>query len=330
MKKIGKFEAGGILGSILFAALLPVLIRANNYVISLLTLILLYIIMSCSLNLLVGYTGQMSMGVAAFFGIGAYVVAYFGTTLQLPLVLCIVLATVTAFGFGILLGVPSCKLNAIYLCFTTIAFTNIMRLVFTNWVEVTGGTNGFRGIRSFMIGGEKMTKLQLYYVVLVVTVLCVAILYRMIHSKTGRAFRAVKGNPIAAESMGINVNMYKMLSFATCGAFAGLAGAFYAIQVGYVSPEAFTTTMSIKILTMCVLGGLGNFYGAAVGAVIIGVGTELLAAFEDYQMIIYGLSIILILKFAPRGVAGGVQRLAEQIRGRASKAASGKEKGERV
>ena len=197
-------------------------------------------------------------------------------------------------------------------------------------IEVTGGTNGFRGIRSFMVGGQKMTKLQLYYVVLVVTVLCVAILYRMIYSKTGRAFRAVKGNPIAAESMGINVNMYKMLSFATCGAFAGLAGAFYAIQVGYVSPEAFTTTMSIKILTMCVLGGLGNFYGAAVGAVIIGVGTELLAAFEDYQMIIYGLSIILILKFAPRGVAGGVQRLAEQIRGRASKAASGKEKGERV
>lgn len=314
MKKIGKTEILLILAGIAAVALLPLLINANNYIISLLTLILLYAIMSCSLNILIGYTGQMSLGVAAFFGIGAYVVAYFGTTLDVNLLFAVILAVVISFLFGVVLGIPSCRLNAIYLCFTTIAFTNIIRLVFMNWTPVTGGVNGFRGIKSISVAGEALSNLELYYVVLLITLLCLVVMYRMVHSKTGRAFRSIKGNPIASESMGINVNFYKMLAFAVCGAFAGLAGAFYAIQVGYISPEAFTTNMSTKILTMCVLGGLGNFYGGIIGAVIIGVGTELLSAFEDYQMLIYGLSIILVLKFAPQGLAGGIVKLCDWLK----------------
>ncbi|HHU49360.1 MAG TPA: branched-chain amino acid ABC transporter permease [Clostridiales bacterium] len=296
------------------AILLPVISKANDYILNVMILTLLYILLSFGLNLLLGYTGQISIGHAAFYSIGAYTTALLSVKLDAPFIVCLIFSIIVTFLFGILLGFTSHKLDAIFLAIVTMAFGNIIRLVLMNWREVTGGINGIRNISGIMLFGEKMTKFQFYYLALFFLAVIMVISYNLVNSKTGRAFMAVRDAPIAAESMGINVNRYKLLIFAISAAFAGVAGSLYAKLVGYISPDAFTADMSIRFLTIVIVGGLGSFYGPLAGGIVVGVLPELLRSFESFSMVAYGLMIVLVLKFAPRGIMGGIEKVVEYLK----------------
>lgn len=258
---------------------LPNLLGGNNYIIQVFTTILLYIIMSTALNLLLGYSGQISMGNAAFYGIGAYATGLLVTRLNAPFWVCFPASILICFLSGLIIGFPSRKLGAIFLAFVTIAFNNIINLVMTNWDDVTGGAMGMR-LTSLSLFGHELSRLEFYWLTYVIMVLILLIYYSLIRSRTGRALMAIKGNPIAASAMGINVNSFKLLTFGITAAMTGAAGCLYAYMVRYISPNMFTTDLSTRVLTMVIIGGLGSLNGGLVGAVLLGLATELLREFR--------------------------------------------------
>ncbi len=300
-----------ILAVVAIGPFLPRIFGGNNYIIQVFTTILLYVIMSTALNLLLGYSGQISMGNAAFYGIGAYATGLLVSRCNASFWICFPASIVICFLSGLIIGFPSKKLGAIFLAFVTIAFNNIINLVMINWDAVTGGAMGMR-LDALSLFGHELSRIEFYWLTYGIMLLILLIFYSLIRSRTGRALVAIKGNPIAASAMGINVNSFKLLTFGIAAAMTGAAGCLYAYMVQYISPNMFTTDLSTKVLTMVIIGGLGSLNGGLVGAVLLGLATELLREFGDYQMVAYGLAIVVLLQFAPRGIMGGVEKLKER------------------
>ncbi|HHV17774.1 MAG TPA: branched-chain amino acid ABC transporter permease [Thermoanaerobacterales bacterium] len=269
-----------------------------NYYFQILTVIMINSILAVSLNLVSGYTGQLSLGHATFMGLGAYAATLFTLKLHLPFLASIILgATVAAF-FGFVIGVPTLRLKGDYLAIATLGFGEIMKNILLN-LQITGGPMGLRGI-------PKVTNI---YVATAALILVIFSLNRIMNSRVGKSFIAIREDELAAEAMGINTTRFKILAFIIGAFYAGMAGGLYAFLFRYINPKDFGFMKSIEILCMVVLGGMGNTYGAVLGAFIITVLPELLRSVSpviaQYRMVLYGLLLVIMMIVKPQGIISG-------------------------
>jgi branched-chain amino acid transport system permease protein len=274
------------------------------YILHLAVLAGIYVILTVSLNLIVGYAGQVSLGHAAFFGIGAYASALVALNWHFPFPLAALSAMLVAGGCGMALGLPTLRLKEDYLAIVTLGFGVIIDMVFLN-LEITGGPDGLPGIPSPTFFGLKFGSAGRYLIIVVVAVaLVLLVTWRLVDSYHGRALRAIRDHEVTAQVMGINTPAYKVVIFTLAAALAGLAGSLYAHYITFINPESFGLHTSILILAMVVLGGMGSIPGSVVGAVILTALPELLREFQSYQDLLYGALLVGLLILRPEGLLG--------------------------
>lgn len=275
----------------------------------------LYAILSLSLNLIAGYTGLLSLCHAAFYGIGAYTTAILLTRFSMSFWLALPFSGVVAALFGALIGVPTLRLRGDYLAIATLGFGEIVKNVLINWDSLTGGPNGITNIPVPSILGFRFNQYGNKYQYLILIWLMVIVAYllvrRLMRSRFGRALEAIREDEIAASAMGIDVTKYKIVSFSIGAFFAGLAGSLFAVLISTLVPNSFDFMLSINILCMVVLGGMGNHFGAILGAAIIYVASELprILGFSSFvppqvSQIIYGLILVVMMIYRPQGILG--------------------------
>ena len=292
----------------LFIAILlfPVFDR-NAYHMDLATNVALYGLLAMGLNVVVGFAGLLNLGYAAFFGIGAYTYALLNLYCHWPFWLGLPAAGLVSMFFGFLIGIPSIRVRGDYLAITTLGFGEIVRIVFNNWDEVTGGPNGLLGIARPSIGSWhfSVNATPYFYLVFILVVLTAFFLYRISDSKIGRALVAIREDELAASCMGIPTLQVKLIAFGISSFIAGIAGCVFAAKQTIITPDSFDFVLSVLILAMVVLGGMGNLWGAVLGAVVLGTLPELLREFAAYRMLLFGLLMILMMIFRPQGILGG-------------------------
>lgn len=287
-----------------FVALAPFIITAD-YLIHILISVLMYVILTLSLNLVTGYAGQFSIGHAAFYGIGAYVAALLMLNQGVSFWLAMLASGVITAVFGFILGLPALRLQGDYLGIVTLGFGEIVRLIFMNWVSVTRGPMGLPGIPAPTIGSyEFASKTPYYYLILALTVLTLFVMHRVTTSRYGLSLMTVREDEIAASAVGINTTRAKLTAFIVGAFFAGIVGAFFAVYLSFISPDSFMYADSITILSMVVLGGMGNIVGSVLGALVLVVAPEMLRFLVDYRMILYGLMMVAVMIFKPEGFWG--------------------------
>lgn len=302
--------------------LIPKLV-SDRYFMHILVMAGIFTIMTLSWNLLAGYTGQLNLGHAAFFGIGAYTSALVAIELGISPWLGLLAGGLLSAFFGLLLGFPALRLSGPYLAITTIGFAEILRMVAVNWVDLTRGSLGLSGV-------PLLTPIQLgdfqfkfyyerdyYYVVLAAAVLTLFCIRRLIRSEFGVSLQALRDDEIGARSIGINISAYKLAVFTVSAFFAGLAGALYAHFVRLVSPEMMALHTTFDTLTMVMVGGLGTIAGPILGAVMLTFLSEGLRYLEDFmkmdiRLVVYGFMLILTILF----MRGGLVGLLQSVRGR--------------
>jgi branched-chain amino acid transport system permease protein len=274
------------------------------YILHLAILAGIYIILTISLNLIIGYAGQVSLGHAAFYGIGAYVSALVSMHWHFPFPAAALAALVAAGLCGLALGLPTLRLKEDYLAIVTLGFGVIVDLIFLN-LDITGGPDGLPGIPSPSFVGVSFRPPWVYLILVIVAVILVlAAASRLVDSYHGRALRAIRDHETTAQVMGINTPAYKIVIFTLAAALAGLAGSLYAHYISFINPETFGLHTSILILTMVVLGGMGSIAGSVLGAVILTILPEMLRQAHAYQDLIYGGLLMLLLICRPEGLLG--------------------------
>lgn len=282
---------------------------------------LVFVIATMGLNLTVGYAGQASLGHAAFFGIGAYCVAIlmqagFSFWLGLPL------AASLCFVVGLGLGFPALRVQTIYLAFATLGFNVAVWLVMRNEEWLTGGTFGINDVgRPGLFGLSLDGNLAYYYFILAVALGLAGLLWGLLRSPWGKAFTALRDNPIRAESLGINVQAYTLLAFAIGAAYAGIAGALFASLVQFVEPTPFSLSVSFMMYLMVVVGGPGYFFGPMLGAVVGVVLPEWLRFAQGWYLVAFGIAVVLLMRWLPDGLLSIPDRLQARRRARIAAAA---------
>lgn len=286
-------------------ALYPVAFSGSIYMHLILCTLGIYVIVNTGFDILFGYSGQISLGQAGFYAIGAYFSAILSKA-GLPVVLSMLLAATIAAVVGYVLAIPCSKLVHHFLAIVTIGFGEIVRLLALNGpTKLTGGANGIGAIPPVSLFGIKLTTNAMYlYFVLALALLFLIIKHRIVDSRVGRAMQAIKCNPDASEAFGMKLSRYKAMAFTIAAFYAGVGGALYAHLVRFVSPESFSADQSSMFLVMILVGGMGTFCGPIIGSLLIIVVTEFLQQFGTYQMLIYGALIIFVLFFMPNGIAG--------------------------
>lgn len=303
------------------AALIVVPGFLKNYGIHLFTTWLVFIIATMGLNLTVGYAGQKSLGHAAFFGIGAYTVAIF-LKVGLSFWLALPTAALICFATGLALGFPALRVQTIYLAFATLGFNTAVWLVMRNEEWLTGGTYGINNIARPSLGGISLDgNLAYYYLVLFVTVVLALVLWGLLRSPWGKAFTALRDNPIRAESLGIDTRGYTLLSFAIGAAYAGIAGGLYASQVQFIDPALFTVGASIMMYLMVVVGGPGYFLGPVLGAAVGVILPEWLRFAQAWYLFIFGAAVVVLMIWLPDGLLSIPDRIKARRQSREASAA---------
>jgi len=239
-----------------------------NYLVDV-SLVLIYAIGGLSLMVLAGYTGLVSLGHAAFLGIGAYAHVYFAQSLGLPWLVALALAVVLTAAAGVLVGLPALRMTGVYLTIATLAFALIIQEVFTRWERVTGGLKGRAVDKPVIFGVALAHDAAFYFLCLAVLIGGLWLTSNVLRSPTGRAWIAIRDSEIAAQSLGVNLALYKTMAFAYSAALMGVAGALFAHKVGFLAPDIFSVLLSIQLLLMVVVGGLGSLHGAVFGAVFV-------------------------------------------------------------
>ena len=313
-----------LVAAVVAAALLTLPHFLKNYGIYLLSYWLIYIIATMGLNLTVGYAGQKSLGHAAFFGIGAYTVAILlkaGISFWLGLPM----AALLCFAVGLALGFPALRVQTIYLAFATLGFNTAVWLLIRNEEWLTGGTFGINNIaRPELFGFSLEGNLVYYHLVLALTVLLGALLWGLLRSPWGKAFTALRDNPIRAESLGISVRGYTLLSFAIGAAYAGVAGGLFASLVGFIEPGPFTVAASIMMYLMVVVGGPGYFFGPVLGAAVGVVMPEWLRdvpGVANWYLPLFGAAVVFLMVWLPDGLLSIPDRLKARREAREASAA---------
>lgn len=312
-------------GLLALAALaLPQLVT-NMYYLHVINLAGIYTLITIGLNLLSGYTGQVSMGQAGFFAIGTYTSALLSLSFGVPFWAAAGVALAVTALCGLVIAVPAMKLSGPYLVLATVGFGEIIRLVILNWTPVTKGAAGLTGIPLPEFFGVKvMSEQQFYYLIFFVLAVATYVAYRLAASKVGRTFAAIREDELAAGAMGVPVNRYKSAAFVISAVYAGLAGALYGAFAGVASPDNFTFDDSVAFLCMSVIGGNRTIAGAIIGTFVLTGLSEALRAFQAYRLIIYGAILIFTVIYMPQGLAGLLASAKERLAGRAGRDA-GKE-----
>jgi branched-chain amino acid transport system permease protein len=304
---------GLLVGAVAMAALLVLPPFLRSYGVYLLSYWLVFVIATMGLNLTVGYAGQASLGHGAFLGIGAYSVAIVmkaGCSFWLGLPLAAVLCFVVGLG----LGFPALRVQTIYLAFATLGFNVAVWLVMRNEEWLTGGTSGINDIgRPSLFGFSLAGDLTYYYFVLAIAVGVAALLWGLLRSPWGKAFTALRDNPIRAESLGIDVQAYTLLSFAIGASCAGIAGALFASLVQFIEPTPFSLGVSFMMYLMVVVGGSGYFFGPALGAVVGVLLPEWLRFAQGWYLIAFGVAVILVMLWLPGGLLDTPDRLRARV-----------------
>jgi branched-chain amino acid transport system permease protein len=297
------------------AVLLLLPFGLEQYKLYLASLTLVYLMLAIGLNLTLGYAGQISLATAAMMSFGAYAVALL-VPVRVPFEVALLVGALFAFLWGLALGFPALKVKHHYLAMVTLGFNLIVYLVIRNWESLTGGSFGINAIRRPAWGPLHFTSDRAYYFyILGWTVLVVASAYWILHSRWGRAFRAIRENEMRAEVVGVNLRNYKLMCFAIGSLYAGIGGALFAPLLTYIDPSAFTLDRSFQFLIMVVLGGLGRFEGPFIGAAVVTLLPEALRASEGLYLIIYSLSVILMMAFMPKGLVTFWDWMVEWVSG---------------
>ena len=246
------------------------------------SMVFIYGLCGLSLMVLAGYTGLVSLGHAAFLGIGAYAHVYFTQDLGLPWIVGVALATVAAAASGVLVGLPALRMTGVYLTIATLAFALIIQEVFTRWDHVTHGLKGRPVDKPVIFGVSFASDWAFYFLCLAVLIAGLWLTANLLRSPTGRAWVAIRDSEIAAQSMGVHLARYKTLAFAYSAGLMGAAGALFAHKIGFLAPDIFTVLLSIQFLLMVVVGGLGSLHGALYGAVFVALLPVLISEARDH------------------------------------------------
>jgi branched-chain amino acid transport system permease protein len=290
---------------IIAVILLSIIFSSQTYLITVINFIGIYAIAASGLDLLFGYSGQISLGHAGFYAIGAYTSAILSMQTGIPVILSMFIGAVFVTLIGIVLAYPAAKLKHHFLALTTIAFGEIVYLlIIYSPGDITQGFSGIAMIPSLELFGLSFnTPQSFFYVTLFFLIVFLVVKALIVNSRIGRAFIAIRDNSLAANGMGINVSKYKIMAFAISAFFTGFAGAMYTHMVRFISPETFTMdSLSVVLLTVVLFGGLASQWGPVIGAIVVTLIKEILQVTGVYQMIIYGAFIVIVLLFMPRGI----------------------------
>ena len=313
---------------LVFLIILPWVVNKTHVLglsVYLLNLIIIHAIVAIGLNILVGYTGQISLGHAGFFAIGAFTTVMFVGQLGIPLILALPLGAFISAAFGFLLGLPALRLEGPYLAIATMGFGMAVTTIIKH-TEFFGGRMGLQAPKLYLFE-TALKDIHFYYIIAGIAVVLAIAAIKLFKTKVGRAFIAIRDSDIAAETMGVNLGYYKTLAFAVSAFYTGIAGGLYAFILGFINPESFHIIMSITFLAMVVVGGVGSIMGSIAGAILMtyldvklqaiqdipGLGTLLVRFSEEYMtmagisnvaIIVYGLIMILIVLFEPLGIFG--------------------------
>ena len=308
---------------LIFTVLVPVIFYHQRYILDLGILVLTYVMLGWGLNVVVGLAGLLDLGYVAFYAVGAYSYALLATNFGLSFWICLPLAGILASLWGVMLGFPVLRLRGDYLAIVTLAFGEIIRLVITNWQSLTGGPNGIASIPRPSLFGIPLTPgddglaallgiefspthriVFLFYLALALALLTNWVTIRLRRLPIGRAWEALREDEVACRALGINITTTKLTAFATGALFGGFAGAFFATRQGFISPESFTFNELALVLAIVVLGGMGSQLGVALAALTMIGGFELFRGLEQFRMLVFGLAMVLLMIWRPRGIIG--------------------------
>lgn len=277
----------------------------KSYIMGIFCRVFMYATLAGSLNVINGYTNQFSLGHAGFFCVGAYLTAILTTNLNISFWIVLPLSGILAALIGLLVVLPTLKLQGMYLSIVTMGFSEIIRLIALNWNSVTGGPDGIKGIPSPTLFGLRISKAsQYYYLFFIVLVLFLFFTSRVLKSKIGRAWISIREDQLAARSLGIEINKYKAMNFMYGAFWAGIIGAVYAPYFKYISSDMFTLDEGFNIMSMAIIGGLGTLVGPLLGSGIVSLLTEFLRPVSQYRMVVYAILIIVVMWLRPQGIAG--------------------------
>ncbi len=318
-------QSGNIFWYGLLAAVLLVMPGlAGEFYIGELGGVFIFAIAGVGLMLLTGYTGLVNLGQAAFFGVGAYTNAIL-LTKGIPFLLTLPAAGLMAGAAGVLIGIPTLRMSGFYLAIATYAFGSIVGTILQKWTSVTGGFDGFAVPNPVIFGYPVLGATGLYYLSLLVLIFVTWLMINILRTPVGRALVAIRDSEISAQSMGINISVYKTISFAISAGITGLAGALFAHYVRFLAPDAFDILLSIQFVTIIFVGGLGSIHGAIFGAIFIRLLPQAIALFRDdlpfnlgrtpgLEPSLFGLILVLVILFEPTGIYGRWGRLKVYFR----------------
>ncbi len=311
---MGKKDFYPLLFVFLIIAIFPWLVGGNEYYISILIFLGINGIITMGLSLLMGYTGQISLGHAGFFGLGAYSSGILTTQYSIhPLAAFlagIFLSAIIAF----LVGKPTLRLKGHYMAVATLGIGEILFIVFNELSPLTGGPSGLSGIPTLTFMGYSLEGARYLYLVWGFVILLLLFSLNVINSRVGRALRAVHGSEIAANAMGVDASRYKVQVFVLSAVYASIAGSLYAHFVTFISPRSFSLMFSLLLLMMVVVGGAETIWGALLGATVLTLLPEYLRGLEDFEVLAYGGILMGVLLFMPQGILLGVRKLFEKKR----------------
>lgn len=293
---------------------------ADPYLIYMINLAGISIIAAMGLNILTGFTGQISLGHSAFVALGAYTSAILATRLGLPFWLCIPAGGVVAAFFGILLGFPCLRLKGLYLAMATMSFGVVIEYTVTHWESMTMGVRGISMPKASLLGMPLGDDARFFYVIFAFVLLLTLAAKNLVRTRVGRAFVAIRDRDVAAEVIGVNLTQYKVISFAISSFYGGVAGGLYSYYMGYLHPENFTILLSIEYIAMIIIGGMGSILGAIFGGIFLTVVPDVIKAFaeflgqhlpflqgrydEEWNIATFGVLIMVFLIVEPTGLNG--------------------------
>lgn len=295
-----------ILLAVLVAALVAVpFIITDKYILHIIIACFIYSCLALSLNLIIGLSGQFSLGHVTFYGLGAYITALLMMRLNMSFWLALLISAVCVGIVGCLLALPTLNLRGDYIAVVTLGFGEVFRLILVNAIDVTRGPMGLPNIPKPSIGSFVFdSKIKFYFLGLVIMILVIIFMKRLTASGFGMAMLSMKEDEIAASAIGINPVKYKLWAFVIGAVIAGVMGSFYAVFMGFISPSSFQYSESISMVSMVVLGGLGGIPGSIIGAVVLTILPEALRTFSQYRMIIFGAAMVIMMIFKPNGLWG--------------------------
>ena len=304
-----------LFGAFGLAVLLLPLALGDSYLMNVLVFIGINTMLAVGLNLLLGFAGQISLGHAAFFGLGAYISGILTTNGILSPWPAMVAAAVCAGCVAFVIGFPILKLRGHYLAMATLGFGIIVYIVFNESVDWTGGPSGMSGIPYLSLGPVIFDSDRAnFYLIWVFALLTMLLSINLSHSRIGRALRAIHDSEVAARVMGVNARLLKVQIFAVSAFISAVAGSLYAHTMTFIAPASFGFNFSVELVTMVIIGGLGSIYGSFLGAAILTLLPEFLRVFHDFDIVIYGLLLIVMTMFMPGGLISSWEILAGALK----------------